>query len=121
MDCKVNHKFSGTINGVNFDDEVLYYSVHYILSEFEYKFNTSIPHTLIDDMKHTLGNLYDDADNIPVGEIEWELVNIVDNAKRITDVQWSLWDYGKDYWFSDINKKLSDWDNTYAKDDIIKK
>lgn len=35
MKCKINHKFDGTINGVHFDNEILYYGVQYILDEFE--------------------------------------------------------------------------------------
>ena len=31
MKCKINHKFDATINGVHFDNEILYYSVQYIL------------------------------------------------------------------------------------------
>ena len=35
MKYHINHKFDGEINGVHFDNEVLYYSVQYILDEFE--------------------------------------------------------------------------------------
>ena len=121
MKCQINHKFDGVINGVHFDNEVLYYSVQYILDEFEMHFNVDVPYTLVEDFKNALSRIYEDASNTTVGEIETEIVSSLHEAVYINNMKFDLWGDGNQQAFAKINKKLSNWDKTYAKDDIIKK
>ena len=120
MKCKINHKFDGTIYGVHFDNEILYYSVQYILDEFEMHFDVDVPYTLVEDFKNALSRIYEDADQVTIGELEWEIVSSFREATSVNNMKFDIWGYGNDQQFAKINKKLSNWDKTYAKDNIIK-
>lgn len=120
MKYHINHKFDGEINGVHFDNEVLYYSVQYILDEFEMYFNVDVPYTLVEDLKNALYNIYEDVSDTTVGEIVTEIVSSLHEAVYINNTKFDLWGYGNQQAFAKLNKKLSNWDKTYAKDNIIK-
>lgn len=120
MKYHINHRFDGIINGVHFDSEILYYSVQYILDEFEMYFSVLVPYTLVKDLKYALESIYEDASEATIGEIESEIVSSLHEATSIDNVKLDIWGYGNYQAFTKINKKLSNWDKTYAKDDIIK-
>lgn len=120
MKYHINHKFDGIINGVHIDNETLYYSLQYILDEFETHFGVLVPYTLVEDLKYALSSTYEDISETTVGEIEYEIVSSFHDATSIKKVNLDLWGYGKYQTWSKITKKLSNWDKTYAKDDVIK-
>lgn len=116
MKCQINHKFDGVINGVHFDNEVLYDSVQYILDEFEIHFGVNVPYTLVEDLKYILSKMYEDASDVTVAEIEYEIVSSFTEFISVHDMKFDVWGHE----FTQLNKKLSNWDKTYAKDNIIK-
>ena len=120
MKCQINHRFDGTINGVHFDNEILYYSVQYILDEFEMHFNVDVPYTLVEDLKFALSGIYDGISGASIGEIEYEIVSSFIRFTSVKYMRFEVYGYNRNEPFAKINKKLSNWDKTYAKDYIIK-
>lgn len=118
MQEKIVHDFKGYINGVQFNDKTLYYSVEYILSELEETFNVEVPWTLVYALKNLLDNLYRNLSESRESEVEDDLVNCIYDAETIQQLCFSsVWSpYG---YFYPVNSKFVDWDNTYGKDPII--
>ena len=118
MKKKIVHDFKGYINGVQFNDKTLYYSVEYILSELEETFNVEVPWTLVFALKNLLDNLYRTFSESREGDVEDDLVNCIYDAETIQQLCFSsVWSpYG---YFYPVNSKFVDWDNTYGKDPII--
>lgn len=118
MKEKIVHDFKGCINGVQFNDKTLYYSVEYILSELEETFNVEVPWTLVFALKNLLDNLYRTLSESREGDVEDDLVNCIYDAETIQQLCFSsVWSpYG---YFYPVNSKFVDWDNTYGKDPII--
>lgn len=118
MKRKIVHQFQGYINGVEFTNKQLYYGVEYILSEIESKFNVSVPYTLVKDCRDALASMYDDIEEYTACEIEADLASDIHHADTLTRIK-----FDRDAWYHDrfieINRKISDWDNTYGKDPII--
>lgn len=119
MECKIIHQFQGYINGVEFNNKQLYYGVEYILSEMEIQFDIQVPYTLIQDVRNALESMYDDIQEYTACEIESDLANDIYHADTLTKIKFDRdeWYYDK---FIEINRKISDWNNTYGKDPIIK-
>lgn len=115
MKTEVIYKFKGMINGIEFNDKTLYYSVEYILQELEYTYNLQVPYTLVHDMKCSLNYLYSRQE---CGGIEYDLIKCIGNANTIQNLHFDS-NYTLPNHFDAINKKLADWDNTYGKDKII--
>ena len=83
MKEKIVHDFKGYINGVQFNDKTLYYSVEYILSELEETFNVEVPWTLVYSLKNLLDNLYRNLSESRESEVEDDLVNCIYDAETI--------------------------------------
>jgi hypothetical protein len=118
MKEKIVHDFKGYINGVQFNDKTLYYSVEYILSELEETFNVEVPWTLVYSLKNLLDNLYRNLSESRESDVEDDLVNCIYDAETIQQLCFSsVWaSYG---YFNPVNRAFADWDNTYGKDPII--
>nr|DAN18577.1 MAG TPA: hypothetical protein [Bacteriophage sp.] len=119
MECKIVHQFQGYINGVEFTNKQLYYGVEYILSEIESKFDISVPYTLVKDCRDALASMYDNIEEYTACEIEADLASDIYHADTLMNIK-----FDRDEWYHDrfieINRKISDWNNTYGKDPIIK-
>ena len=118
MKTEVICQFKGIINGIEFNDRTLYYSVEYILQEIEYTYNLQVPYTLVQDMKHGLNYLYSRPEYGASSQIEYELIKCIGSANTIQKLYFYT-NYTLPNHFDAINKKFADWDNTYGKDRII--
>ena len=118
MKTEVICQFKGIINGIEFNDRTLYYSVEYILQEIEYTYNLQVPYTLVQDMKHSLNYLYSRTEYGASGEIEYDLIKCIGTANTIKKLYFDT-RHTLPNRFDAINKKFADWDNTYGKDKII--
>lgn len=118
MKTEVICQFKGIINGIEFNDKTLYYSVEYILQELEYTYNLQVPYTLVQDMKHSLNYLYYGSEYCADGVIEYDLIKCIGSANTIQELLFYT-GYALPNHFDAINKKFADWDNTYGKDQII--
>lgn len=118
METEVIYEFKGMINGIEFNDKTLFYSVEYILQEIEYTYNLKVPYTLVQDMQRSLNYLYYGSEYGADGVIEYDLIKCIGSANTIQELRFYT-DYALPTYFDAINKKFADWDNTYGKDQII--
>ena len=118
MKTEVICQFKGIINGIEFNDKTLYYSVEYILQELEYTYNLKVPYTLVQDMQRSLNYLYYGSKYGEDGVIEYDLIKCIESVDTIQELRFYT-DYALPTYFDAINKKFADWDNTYGKDQII--
>ena len=118
MRTEVIYEFKGIINGIEFNDKTLYFSVEYILQEIEYTYNLKVPYTLVQDMKCSLNSLYYGSEYGADGVIEDDLIWCIRTSDTIQELRFYT-DYALPTYFDEINKKFADWDNTYGKDRII--
>ena len=118
MRTEVIYEFKGIINGIEFNDKTLYFSVEYILQELEYTYNVKVPYTLVQDMKCSLNYLYSRPKCGAIGEIEYDLIKCIRTTNTIQKLYFYT-NYALPNHFDAINKKFADWDNTYGKDQII--
>ena len=118
MKTEVICQFKGIINGIEFNDRTLYYSVEYILQELEYTYNLQVPYTLVQDMKHSLNYLYSRPEYGASGEIEYDLIKCIGTSNTIKKLYFYT-NHTLPNHFDAINRKFADWDNTYGKDQII--
>ena len=118
MKTEVIYEFKGMINGIEFNDKTLYYSVLYILQEIEYTYNLRVPYTLVQDMKHSLNYLYYGSEYGADSVREYDLIECIRSANTIQELLFYT-EYALPNHFDAINKKFADWDNTYGKDQII--
>ena len=118
MRTEVIYEFKGIINGIEFNDKTLYYSVEYILQELEYTYNLKVPYTLVQDMQRSLNYLYYGSKYGEDGVIEYDLIKCIESVDTIQELRFYT-DYALPTYFDAINKKFADWDNTYGKDQII--
>ena len=118
MRTEVIYEFKGIINGIEFNDNTLFYSVEYILQEIEYTYNLKVPYTLVQDMQRSLNYLYYGSKYGEDGVIEYDLIKCIESVDTIQELRFYT-DYALPTYFDAINKKFADWDNTYGKDQII--
>ena len=118
MKTEVIYEFKGMINGIEFNDKTLFYSVEYILQELGYTYNLQVPYTLVQDMKRSLNHLYSSSEYGADGVIEDDLIWCIRTSDTIQGLRFYTY-YSLPTYFDAINNKFADWDNTYGKDQII--
>lgn len=117
MDAKIIQEFKGSINGIEITDREIYMECEYILDEIEDVLNIELPTSFIKDFIQTYEYVFSNVEPQYAHELKSDI--IFSWNQEITDVKdlnFNLEDYNDPYhYFTELNKKIKDWDNTYGK------
>ena len=118
MKSVIVKEFKGTINGIEISDRELFYNCEYILEQLEDQFDIDLPTSFIDDFikAHTsifydLGSEYSYEFRSHMSFSSWDM-----DLKDITQLHFDIGSYyDTDARFSEMNKNIRNWKNTYGK------
>lgn len=118
MKSKIIQEFIGTINGIKITDRDLFYDCEYILEELESQFDIDLPTSFIDDFIHAYSSIFYDLNSEYLYEFRshmssssWDI-----DLKNITRLHFDIGSYyDTDARFSEMNKNIHNWKNTYSK------
>ena len=117
MDTKVIQEFKGSINGVEIFDREIYMECEYILGEIEELLNIDLPVSFVKDFIDAYEYVFSNVEPQYAHELKSDIINSWN--QEITDIkelEFKLEDYNDPYhYFTELNKKIKDWDNTYGK------
>ena len=118
MKSVIIQEFKGTINGIEVTDRDLFYDCEYILDQLEDQFDIDLPTSFIDDfikaymsIFYDLGSEYSYEFRSYMSSSSWDI-----DLKDITQLHFDIGSYyDTDARFSEMNKNIRNWKNTYAK------
>ena len=118
MKSKIIREFKGTINGIEISDRDLFYDCEYILEELESQFSIDLPTSFIDDFIKAYSSIFYDLNSeylydfrSHMSSSSWDI-----DLKDITRLHFDIGSYyDTDAQFSEINKNIRNWKNTYGK------
>lgn len=118
MKSVIIQEFKGTINGIELSDRELFYDCEYILDQLEDQFDIDLPTSFIDDFIKAYGSIFYDLGSEYLYEFKshmssssWDI-----DLKDITQLHFDIGSYyDTDARFSEINKNIRNWKNTYGK------
>lgn len=102
MESQVLQSFKARINSVEFDDYQLYMTTDRILEEIDDKFGTIYTDEFIKDLADVIELYFYKIDKLIVSELEWNMINDIENVEKFTDIQFS------DYYINHINDQIKD-------------
>ena len=102
MESQVLQSFKARINSVEFDDYQLYMTTDRILEEIDDKFGTIYTDEFIKDLANVIELYFYKVDKLIVSELEWNMINDIENVEKFTDIQFS------DYYINHINDQIKD-------------
>lgn len=102
MESQVLQSFKARINSVEFDDYQLYMTTDRILEEIDDKFGTIYTDEFIKDLADVIELYFYKVDKLIVSELEWNMINDIENVEKFTDIQFS------DYYINHINDQIKD-------------
>lgn len=118
MKSKIIQEFIGTINGIELSDRDLFYDCEYILQELEDQFDIDLPTSFINDFIHAYKSIFYDLGS----EYSYEFRSHMSSSSWDTDLQditqlhFDIGSYyDTDAQFSEMNKNIRNWKNTYSK------
>lgn len=118
MKSVVVQEFIGTINGIKITDRDLFYDCEYILEELESQFSIDLPTSFIDDFIKAYTSIFYDLESeylydfrSHMSSSSWDI-----DLKDITRLHFDIGSYyDTDAQFSEINKNIRNWKDTYSK------
>ena len=113
MKSVIIQEFKGTINGIEINDRELFYDCEYILDQLEDQFDIDLPTSFIDDFSifYDLGSEYSYEFRSYMSSSSWNI-----DLKDITQLHFDIGSYyDTDARFSEMNKNIRNWKNTYSK------
>lgn len=118
MKSVIIQEFIGTINGIKISDRDLFYDCEYILEQLEEQFKIDLPTSFIDDFIHAYSSIFYDLNSEYLYEFRshmssssWDI-----DLKDITRLHFDIGSYyDTDARFSEMNKNIRNWKNTYGK------
>lgn len=118
MKSRIIQEFKGTINEIEISDRDLFYDCEYILEELESQFSIDLPTSFIDDFIKAYTSIFYDLESEYLYEFRshmssssWDI-----DLKDITRLHFDIGSYyDTDAQFSEMNKNIRNWKNTYAK------
>lgn len=118
MKSKIIQEFIGTINGIKITDRDLFYDCEYILEELESQFSIDLPTSFIDDFIKAYTSIFYDLESEYLYDFRshmssnsWDI-----DLKDITRLHFDIGSYyDTDAQFSEINKNIRNWKDTYGK------
>ena len=116
MKSKVIQEFKGEINGIEFNNQDIYWEVDYIIGDIESTLDIELPTEFIKDFTDAYTELYNSVDSEYLYDFKSEMISSWDmDIKDIRDLRFNLaYRYRTDN-LDEINEKIADWDNTYGK------
>lgn len=114
MEAKVLHKFSGEINGVEFDEEDIYYSSKFILEQIENKFGECYSNEFVKELRDTVEtvylaynkfSLYNDNE-FSFGYLEEDFKDSIERAEKFNDIMFLYG--GRDWQIESLNEKIAE-------------
>jgi hypothetical protein len=118
MKSTIIQEFKGTINGIEISDRELFYNCEYILEQLEDQFDIDLPTSFINDFIHAYKSIFYDLGS----EYSYEFRSHMSSSSWDTDLQDITqlhFDIGSYYdtnaQFSEMNKNIRNWKNTYSK------
>ena len=102
MESQVIQKFKARINSVEFDDHTLYAITDSILEEINERFGEIYTDEFIKDLADVIELYFYKIDKLIVSELEWNMINDIENVEKFTDIQFS------DYYINHINEQIKD-------------
>lgn len=102
MESQILQKFKARINSVEFDDYQLYATTEYVLEQINNKFGEIYIDEFIHDLADVISIYFFKIDNLIVSELEWNMVNDIENAETFKDIEFT------DYYINNINDKIKD-------------
>ena len=114
MEAKVLHKFSGEINGVEFDDEDIYYSSKFILEQIENKFGECYSNEFVKELRDTVDtvylaynkfSLYNDNE-FSFAYLEENFTDSIEKAEKFNDIMFLYG--GRDWQIESLNEKIAE-------------
>lgn len=118
MKSKIIQEFKGTINGIELGDRELFYDCEYILEQLEEQFDIDLPTSFINDFIHAYSSIFYDLNSeylydfrSHMSSSSWDI-----DLKDITRLHFDIGSYyDTDAQFSEMNKNIHNWKNTYSK------
>lgn len=119
MEAKILHKFSGEINGVEFDDKDIYCSSKFILEKVEEKFGECYSNEFVKEFRDTVNNIYLKYNEFKFSfeYLEKYFVNSIEKAEKFSDIKFQ-YEWG-DYQIESLNKKIAE--DAFTKKKSIKR
>lgn len=118
MKSTIIQEFKGTINGIEISDQELFYNCEYILEQLEDQFDIDLPTSFIDDFIKAYNSIFYDLGS----EYSYEFRSHMNYSSWDTDLQditqlhFDIGSYyDTDARFSEMNKNIRNWKNTYSK------
>lgn len=100
MESQILQKFKARINSVEFDDYQLYATTEYVLEQINNKFGEIYIDEFIHDLADVISIYFFKIDNLIVSELEWNMVNDIENAETFKDIEFT------DYYINHINDRI---------------
>ena len=118
MKSIVIQEFKGIINGIEISDRDLFYDCEYILQELEDQFDIDLPTSFINDFIHAYKSIFYDLGSEYVYEFRSHMSSSSwdTDLQDITQLHFDIGSYyDTDAQFSEINKNIRNWKNTYSR------
>lgn len=117
MEIKIIQNFKGIINGVEINNEKVFYTTEYILENINDKFGEVYNNKFIEDMSSSISEVYRKNETLLVSEIEREFISCIERAEKFSKIKFEY--LGSDYRLQELNKKISS--KEYLKNEELKK
>lgn len=116
MESKVVQAFKGEINGIEINNQDIYWEVDYILGDIESTLDMELPTEFIKDFIEAYTQIYDSVDAEYLYDFKSEMIASWDmDIEDIRELRFNLgYGYRTDN-LDTMNEKIADWDNTYGK------
>ena len=103
MKYKIMKKFKAKINGVVFENELIFNSCIYILGILEEHFGECYTKIFIKDLMNAVEIVWFNFENVVLSELENEFLDSIIEAGSFKDIKFTYG--GDDYKFDFLNKK----------------
>lgn len=106
MEAQINHKFSGTINGVEINDEQVYYTTEYIMGELESTKGIAISdRAFTEALSEVIDRTKWKEENFNAAELEHGTLEQITSEKTLKDFS-IKYEFGDNYYAEEFNKDL---------------
>lgn len=121
MESEVVQGFKGKINGIEFDDEDIYFSSKFILEQIEEKFGECYSNEFVKELRDTVDNMYLKY-NVKYNEfdfayLEADFISSIGKAEKFNDIKFLY--RGGDWQIEKLNEKIAE--GAFAKKESIKR
>ncbi len=102
MESYILQKFIGKINTIVINDEMVYYSMNYILNQIEEKFGEVYTDEFISELSYAIERVSIKCENFAFSDLENSLADNIEIAEKFEDIEFKY-----PYIPSDLNEKIA--------------